>query len=360
MAEPNTWQALLDAFTEQARRRAAIDGAPAPGSPPHPGATPAELAAAEQRLGRALDPAHRALLATADGWDRFADGAALLGTAELGAGPRHDDAAAVLADFFAESEGRYPAALGIDPDPAVHTPVGDSAEDGYNGHLYLTPDGAAFELRARRPLLHPGLDALLRHRLREYTERVDRLMWGPEHGPWGHDVHLDPPPVDRIIAVMTALGRIADPEAPVQAGPPATAERLNRLERALGVSLRPEHRAVLLAADGLRYPGGQVLSVPEIRESALVAQHSAAGDGRKRAPRARISRVPTVPFALAGIALLGVDVRDGRVHDLLAGEPVAGPAGERDGTVLGHLLTECEGLWLAAGRPPLHTLCVPL
>ncbi|MFC8043991.1 hypothetical protein [Nocardia sp. NPDC057353] len=360
MAEPNTWHAVLEAFTEQARRRAEIDGAPAPDTPPRPGATESELAAAERRLGRPLHPGHRALLATADGWDGYADGAALLGTAELGAGPRHDRAAAVLAEYFAESAGRFPAALGIDPDPAAHTPVGDCAEDGYNQHIYLTPAGAAFELRARRPVLHPDLAALLRHRLREFTERVDRLMWGPEHGPWGRDVHLDPPPVDRIIAVMTALGRIADPEAPVHAGPPATPERLSRLERALGVSLRPEHRAVLLAADGLRYPGGQVLSVPEIRESALVAQHTAAGDGRKRAARGRISRVPTVPFALAGIALLGVDVRDGRVHDLLAGQPVAGRAGAEDGTVLGHLLAECEALWRAAGRPPLHTLCVVL
>lgn len=365
MAEPNDWRTLVAGFAEQRRRIAEIAGpgeSPTP-APPRPGAAAAQLAAAEERLGFPLDPGHRALLATADGWDDYAEGACLLGTADIGGGPRWEQARGTLADFFAESDGRYPAALRISADPARCVPVGDCTEDGWNHHLYLTRDvpGAAFELRARRPVLHRDLYTLLRTRLAAVTDRVDRLVWGPEHGPWGRDVHLDPPPVDRIIAAVTALGALAGPGEPVVAGPPAGAERLTGLERALGVTLRPEHRAVLLAADGLRYPGGRVLSVDEIRESALVAQRAAGGAApARRRGRARITRVPTVPFALSGIALLGVDVRDGRVYDLLAGEPVAGPSATPEGTVIGHLLAECEALWREAGRPPLRTLCAAL
>ncbi|MBK7585399.1 MAG: SMI1/KNR4 family protein [Myxococcales bacterium] len=50
---------------------------------PNPGASGADIAAAEQRLGRSLPPSYREFLMLHDGWSRFYDGATLLGTASI-------------------------------------------------------------------------------------------------------------------------------------------------------------------------------------------------------------------------------------------------------------------------------------
>jgi len=62
------------------------------GLKPNPGASGAEIVAAEQRLGRALPPSYRELLMLHDGWPRFYEGATLLGAASLGQ-RHHADAA---------------------------------------------------------------------------------------------------------------------------------------------------------------------------------------------------------------------------------------------------------------------------
>jgi hypothetical protein len=62
------------------------------GLAPNAGATGADIAAAEKRLGRALPPSYREFLMLHDGWSRFYDGASLLGTASLGQ-RSHADAA---------------------------------------------------------------------------------------------------------------------------------------------------------------------------------------------------------------------------------------------------------------------------
>ncbi|MCK6532834.1 MAG: SMI1/KNR4 family protein [Polyangiaceae bacterium] len=54
------------------------------GLKPNPGATGAEIVAAEKRLGRPLPPSYREFLMLHDGWPRFYDGATLLGTAAIG------------------------------------------------------------------------------------------------------------------------------------------------------------------------------------------------------------------------------------------------------------------------------------
>lgn len=51
---------------------------------PNPGAKAERIANAELRLGGPLPPSYRAFLRRHDGWPRFFEGAALLGTRELG------------------------------------------------------------------------------------------------------------------------------------------------------------------------------------------------------------------------------------------------------------------------------------
>ncbi|MBX3125192.1 MAG: SMI1/KNR4 family protein [Polyangiaceae bacterium] len=67
------------------------------GSPARLGASETALATAEQRIGRALPPSYRAFLRLHDGWSRFYDGAALLGTATLGL-RQYDDLARATFD----------------------------------------------------------------------------------------------------------------------------------------------------------------------------------------------------------------------------------------------------------------------
>lgn len=67
-----------------------------PLSAPHLGADEATLDATELRLGHALDPQHRELLRFGNGWPgAFLDGD-VLGTEDLGQGPRWDQANAGL------------------------------------------------------------------------------------------------------------------------------------------------------------------------------------------------------------------------------------------------------------------------
>lgn len=58
---------LINGFVTEMRRRASVDADFAL-TVPNPGASEADLEAAEHRLGHRLDPDHRALLQVADGW----------------------------------------------------------------------------------------------------------------------------------------------------------------------------------------------------------------------------------------------------------------------------------------------------
>ena len=63
---------------------------------PNPGASEEAVDRAERRVGRRLPPSYRAFVARHDGWPRFFDGAALLGTRELGKSSYADLAHAAL------------------------------------------------------------------------------------------------------------------------------------------------------------------------------------------------------------------------------------------------------------------------
>jgi hypothetical protein len=99
MNPTESWGALVG---EMLRRRIALEqAAPAlyPMAPFGLRGTDADIAAAEERLGHPLDAQHAAVLREVDGWpDAFAHGD-LLGTGDLGAGARWDDAMATLSIY---------------------------------------------------------------------------------------------------------------------------------------------------------------------------------------------------------------------------------------------------------------------
>jgi hypothetical protein len=64
---------------------------------PNPGAAPAAITLAEERLGVPLPPSYKQFLKSHDGWPRFFEGASLLGTACLGSRLYDDFARAAFA-----------------------------------------------------------------------------------------------------------------------------------------------------------------------------------------------------------------------------------------------------------------------
>jgi hypothetical protein len=81
-----SWRSLLHEIRAQKLSLARLD--PRAGMPVMPpvGATPGAIVAAEQRLGRALPPSYRALLAEHDGLPQLYQGAGLLGARSLARG----------------------------------------------------------------------------------------------------------------------------------------------------------------------------------------------------------------------------------------------------------------------------------
>ncbi|MFD6156525.1 hypothetical protein ACFWF7_18305 [Nocardia sp. NPDC060256] len=76
---------LIEGLIVQRERRARLmPDLYAPPTYPNPGACESDLAAAEERIGRPLDPIHRRLLEVADGWKEYDGNRNLLGTRDIG------------------------------------------------------------------------------------------------------------------------------------------------------------------------------------------------------------------------------------------------------------------------------------
>jgi hypothetical protein len=71
---------------------------------PHLAATPEQIAAAEQRLGHALDPQHKEFLSYGNGWPEFYMGNTLLSTEELGQGMAWAEITETLDAFYSSLE----------------------------------------------------------------------------------------------------------------------------------------------------------------------------------------------------------------------------------------------------------------
>ncbi len=93
------WPDLIAEMAVLRRRVAEVDDL-YPYTVPHLAATPAELAAAERRLGHSLDPQHREFLSYGNGWPQFYLSNSLLGADELGQGAAWDDINRTLDAYY--------------------------------------------------------------------------------------------------------------------------------------------------------------------------------------------------------------------------------------------------------------------
>jgi hypothetical protein len=169
MGEPigrATWRELIDRFIEERHRYAVPDGGPF--AHPNPGADEGQLRAAEERIGRTLDPQHREFLSVADGWDRYLGSSSLLGTDDLGAGPRWRTVQRAAA-FWLRRVGLD--AAGLADEPAAFWMIGDHGplEDGRSVYMYVG-DGSALAAGTTfgvpsTTVVHPDLYSFLRAEL---------------------------------------------------------------------------------------------------------------------------------------------------------------------------------------------------
>jgi len=397
VASRQQWQELINGFVTEMRRRASVDADFAL-TLPNPGASEADLEAAEHRLGHRLDPDHRALLQVADGWDGL-NWCDLLGTADLGQGERSARAMEAAEQWFTESAGDFARSLGIDDNwraclPVIHDP------NSYHGHTFiLTADGqsgrqqagSAFVLGDDPAQLWPDLYSLLAEQLSITRLHVEDEARGPFNAPWDRNVRINPPGLpeilDKIDEQLRAIGSVQATRYE-----PARIEELDTAERALGRALRPEHRALLQLTDGLDLPHftglsrerrsvplTRILSIAEMTNTEgwrqlfeiAAEHHQAALDHHRESGvllppelysepvAARIGRIPATPFAVLkcpyelwgykGLAyhLYGVDHRDGKVRNLLQDAAPDGPGYRPDRalTVRSHLLQYCEQVW---------------
>lgn len=398
MTSQQRWQELINGFVTEMRRRASVD-ANFELTLPNPGASEADLDAAEQRLGHRLDPDHRALLQVADGWDGL-NWCDLLGTTDLGQGERSARAMEAVEQWFTESAGDFAQRLGIEDNwraclPVIHDP------DSYHGHTFILTTagrpgrqqaGSAFVLGDDPAQLWPDLYSLLAEQLSITRLHVEDEVRGPFNAPWGRNVRTNPPELSEVLdKIDEQLHMIGSVQATRYT--PASIEELDTAERALGRQpLHPEHRALLQLTDGLDLPHltslscerrsvpiTRILSIAEITNTegwhqlfeTAAEHHQAALDHHRESGvslpaglysepvAARIGRIPATPFAVLmcpyelwgyeGMAyhLYGVDHRDGKVRNLLQDAAPDGPGYRPDRalTVRSHLLQYCEQLW---------------
>ncbi|MEV6325398.1 SMI1/KNR4 family protein [Nocardia sp. NPDC051787] len=129
----DAWHDLIERFIAQ-KRRLLETGDLEDDTPPNLGATEAQLIAAEQRLGRPLDPQYRELLSVADGWDYFYLFFSLLGTADIGVGPRWESGLVHAQIWFEDDE--WGEEIGAPNDATAYQPLVTS-DNGYSGTVFL-------------------------------------------------------------------------------------------------------------------------------------------------------------------------------------------------------------------------------
>ncbi|WP_306357092.1 MULTISPECIES: SMI1/KNR4 family protein [unclassified Nocardia] len=373
------WRELVDGLVEQ-KRRLVTFGDHESDTMPKPGASEEQLRAAESRLGRRLDPQYRELLSVANGWDHFWISYSLLGTEDIGSGPRWESGLTQAGIWFDDND--WGDEIGAPNDPASFQLVVEN-DNGYSGNVFLfvgpasdLPIGAAVPLPPE--MTYPDLYSYVRAQLDSMTADADQATLGEYSEPWqGRNLRAAPPTMAEIVAKIGELIQSRNPDrpAPLRAG--ATVAELDALDRELGGRLHPEHRELLSESNGLATPYwglGDVLSVQDIRDgvrwreelarkqsdedyrydppawTAEAAQILASGQQRdKPAPLVeRVGYLPTIPFAMSSTTFYGIDITDGCVRDLLQDGEYFTKYGRRPAmgrTVRDHLLKGCRDLW---------------
>lgn len=384
MATRQQWQELIDAFVVEARRYAEVSEHYEL-TLPQPGASEAELAQAEQRLGYRLDPDYRTLLSIANGWDGFffVD---LLGTADLGQGNRSAHCLETVT-VFADNCTDFAEMKGVGDDWSACLPVLYD-DNGYSGQtcMFITDGpgrqraGSVFGLRDEPEDLWPDLYSYLSDDLNSKRKMVEYEVRGQWSDPWDRNIRTDPPTLPSILDKLDEQ-LLATGQPVMTRHPGATETALHAAGQHLTHALHPEHRALLQISDGLDLPSfGHILSTTELADSrrwqellelAVLHEQDALDHHKKSGvmlPDAlysetvatRIGRIPAIPFAYSIIQcevfgyksvsynLYGVDVRDGKVRHLIQDAAPTSPNTYHPDyacTVQEHFLSFCERFW---------------
>ncbi len=380
------WEELIGQLVAQKRRLVEFEEYETD-SRPNPGASEEQLRAVEDRLGYSLDPQYRELLSVADGWHHFFITYSLLGTDDIGVGPRWETGVELAEMWF---DDRWADDVGAANDPTQYQLVVENDND-YSGNVYLFVGQArAMATGTAVPLpndesRHQDLYSYFLAELDMMTTFADRATLGRHSEPWwGRNLRTDPPSIGEIVAKIGELMAIGDPGAAPALRAGATDAELDELDRHLGGGLHPAHRELLRASNGLSTPifycVGDVLSTREIiggarwrdmlvdrqvyedrQHEAQVSNHRAAGlpEPETPAPVAeRVTSISATPFAVSGDRPYGIGTSDGLVRDLLTA--CADPDGldrSAEGTVRDYLLHACSRLWWHVGQPAGNPGC---
>ncbi|NNH75679.1 hypothetical protein HLB23_38505 [Nocardia uniformis] len=317
---------LIEGLIVQRERRARLmPDLYAPPTHPNTGASEADIAAAEARVGRPLDPTYRQLLRVADGWEEYDGDRNLLGTADIGRSNAWRSAMEMIEIY--SSEGAEPL-FGWPADLADAFPVCEYYANTAFVVMADGPDHIAGQVRdfsSGSNDVFRNVETWLRHQLAAETDYLDGESFGPHGRAWRQVVTADSPSVPEIVAKLVELRHALRPieQAWVPAGPDprpgATPENLDALERDCGLTLSADHRQLLLIADGWTGIGRNedLLSVAEIRAGTrwrdAVAKASAAARRIEEAGGKPLSVYPEViPFSVsdefeAGDWVIGTD-----------------------------------------------------
>jgi hypothetical protein len=147
--DANDWSELLECLASIRREETDV----VPLTIRRPPADESALSGAELRLGHLLDPQHRQLLATANGWAAMASEVTLLSAQDLGDGELWDTASVVLDGFYAAGppedmparEAVVPVAVGLESDAVVVVWMnGPVTDDGHTVLWLMDGRGIAF------------------------------------------------------------------------------------------------------------------------------------------------------------------------------------------------------------------------
>ncbi|WP_157573670.1 SMI1/KNR4 family protein [Nocardia jejuensis] len=130
---PDVWRDLFERLVAQKQRLLETGGTEAD-TCPNPGAAEAQLATAERRLGRPLAARYRELLSIADGWDYFYLSFSLLGSADIGVGPRWESGLQIAQLWFDDEE--WGEEIGANVTAADFQPLVTS-DNGYSNTAFL-------------------------------------------------------------------------------------------------------------------------------------------------------------------------------------------------------------------------------
>ncbi|GAB2568497.1 hypothetical protein GCM10027167_89640 [Nocardia heshunensis] len=247
---------LIDGFIAQRERRARLmPELYAPPTRPRPGASEADLAAAEERLGRRLDPVHRQLLEVADGWPEFDGSRNLLGTADIGRSAAWGSAQEMI-EIYAETAGD--TMFGWPADPADAVPICEYSHSTAFVVMTDGPDHVAGQVRdfssGSNAVFHT-VETWLRCELENETNWLDGESHGPHGRAWRRPITPESPGIPEIVAKLgesrrafRAIRPIWLPAPGPDCDPGASADRIDALTREL--PLPAEHRLLLSCTDG--------------------------------------------------------------------------------------------------------------